>query len=201
MWPHPEGAVMRPIERSETNEAEIRLMGLILSQSALVGLAVGIFDAGIWLVNDTELVNGLTYAMGAFAVQGLAYYFFKMFFEQNMQERARAADMERQRQMRYRGMQTEFDNRRTEIELRMQEAQMDAEIRWMEENPGQMPPSWGIKGGQPHFANQFDSIFNPGIPMHEAKIQQPINLGAGEKKLKADGTPDKRFKPKEEKKE
>ncbi len=186
---------MQP-SRSETNEAEIRLMGLILSQSALVGLAVGIFDAEIWLVNDTHLVNGLTYAMGAFAVQGLAYYFFKMFFELNMQERARAADMERQRQMRYRGMQTEFDNRRQDLELKMQAAQMDAEIRWMEENPGQMPPSWGIQGGQPHFANQYDSMFNPGIPMHEAKVQQPINLGAAESKKKADGTPDKRYKKK-----
>ena len=195
------GEVMQPSQRSETNEAEIRLMGLILSQSALVGLAVGIFDAGIWLVNDTEFVNGLTYAMGAFAVQGLAYYFFKMFFEQNMQERARASDIERQRQMRYRGMQTEFDNRRSEMELRMQEAQMEAELRWMEENPGKMPPTWGIQGGQPHFASQYDTMFNPGIPMHEAQIQQPINLGALETKKKADGTPDKRYKNKNDKKE
>jgi hypothetical protein len=190
--------MVQPRQRTETNEAEIRLMGLILSQSALVGLAVGIFDAEIWLVNDTHLVNGLTYAMGAFAVQGLAYYFFKMFFEHNMQERARAADMERQRQTRYRGMQTEFDNRRSEMELRMQEAQMEAELRWMEANPGKMPPSWGIQGGQPQFASQFDSMFNPGIPMHEAQIQQPINLGAGDDKKKADGTPDKRFKKKKE---
>ena len=172
--------MVQPRQRTETNEAEIRLMGLILSQSALVGLAVGIFDAEIWLVNDTHLVNGLTYAMGAFAVQGLAYYFFKMFFEHNMQERARAADMERSRQSRYRGMQNEFDNRRSEMELRMQEAQMEAELRWMEANPGQMPPSWGIQGGQPQFASQYDSMFNPGIPMHEAQIQQPINLGAAE---------------------
>ncbi|MAK37972.1 MAG: hypothetical protein CMC15_17565 [Flavobacteriaceae bacterium] len=118
-----------------------------------------------------------------------------------MQERARSADMERQRQMRYRGMQNEFDNRRTEMELRMQEAQMEAELRWMEENPGQMPPTWGIQGGQPHFANQYDTMFNPGIPMHEAKIQKPINLGA-DTKLKSDGTPDKRYnKNKIEKKE
>jgi|TARA_R110000824_G_scaffold87524_1_gene215747 hypothetical protein len=188
---------MQPRQRTETNEAEIRLMGLILSQSALVGLAVGIFDAGIWLTNDTEFVNGLTYAMGAFAVQGLAYYFFKMFFEHNMQERAQSADMERQRQNRYRGMQNEFDNRRSEMELRMQEGQMEAELRWMEANPGKMPPSWGIQGGQPLFASQFESKFNPGVPMHVAEIQQPINLGAGDEKNKSDGTPDKRYKKKE----
>jgi len=186
---------MQPRQRTETNEAEIRLMGLILSQSVLVGLAVGIYDSGIWLVNDSEIVNGLTYAMGAFAIQGLAYYFFKMFFEQNMQDRARSADMERQRQQRYRGMQSEFDNRRAEMEMRMQEAQMEQELRWMEANPGQMPPTWGIQGGQPHFATQFDTMFNPGIPMHEAQTPQPMNLGAEKKsKKKSDGTPDKRYK-------
>ena len=176
---------MQPQQRTETNEAEIRLMGLILSQSALVGLAVGIFDSKIWLVNDTEFVNGLTYAMGAFAVQGLAYYFFKMFFEQNMQERARSADLERQRQMRYRGMQTEFDNRRTEMELRMQEAQMEAELRWMEENPGKMPPSWGVQGGSPSLVSQYDeNQLNKYPPKHEAIVDKPINLGIKEEEKK-----------------
>ena len=71
------------------SEAEIRLLGLILTQSALVGLAIGVFDSDIWLNNDDALVNGFTYAMAAFFIQGIAYYFFKMFFEQNMQERVK----------------------------------------------------------------------------------------------------------------
>ena len=36
----------------EQHDAEIRLMGLILAQSALVGVAVGVFDADVWLKND-----------------------------------------------------------------------------------------------------------------------------------------------------
>ena len=79
---------------SNTSEAEIRLMGLILAQSALVGLAIGLFDADMWLNTNDPLVNGFTYAMAAFFVQGIAYYFFKMFFEQNMQERVRIQNME-----------------------------------------------------------------------------------------------------------
>ena len=67
----------------EQHDAEIRLMGLILAQSALVGVAVGVFDADVWLKNDTTWLNGFTYAMGAFFVQGIAYYVFKMFFEQS----------------------------------------------------------------------------------------------------------------------
>lgn len=159
------------------HDAEIRLMGLILSQSALVGLAIGIFDSNLWLVNPSPTVNGITYAMGAFAVQGLAYYFFKMFFEQNMQEKARLGEMEKTRQSRYRNMQSTMDSRRSEMELRMQEAQMETELRWMEQNPGKMPPTWGIHGGQPHFVDNM-SNFNPGIPIHEAAVEQPLKLGA-----------------------
>ena len=85
-----------------------------------------------------------------------------------------------------------------QAKIRMQEAQMEAELRWMEENPGKVPPSWGIQGGQPLFATQYESKFNPGIPMHEAKTPQPINLGAGEEQKKADGPPDKRFKKNKE---
>mgnify|MGYP003677177527 FL=1 len=85
---------------NDNSDAEIRLMGLILAQSALIGLSVGVYDAGIWLNNDDAMVNGFTYAMAGFFVQGIAYYFFKMFFEQNMQERVQMQNIERQRQQR-----------------------------------------------------------------------------------------------------
>ena len=69
---------------------DMKMTGLILAQSALVGVAVGVYDAGIWLPAGSagdSWVNGMTYSMGALAVQTIAYYFFKMFFEQQMQER------------------------------------------------------------------------------------------------------------------
>ena len=56
---------------SNTSEAEIRLMGLILAQSALVGLAIGLFDADMWLNTNDPLVNGFTYAMAAFSYREL----------------------------------------------------------------------------------------------------------------------------------
>ena len=179
----------------QSNEAEIRLMGLIISQSALVGLAIGLFDAGMWLNNDDAWVNGFTYAMAAFFVQGVAYYVFKMFFEQNMQERVAATNMERERQYRFRSMQNTFDNRRAEMELRMQEAQLERELRWMEANPGQMPPSWGVQGGAPSLVSQYDMSQMSGAPKHAAEVNQPVNLGVKEDvPLKKDGTPDKRYK-------
>jgi hypothetical protein len=160
-------------------------MGLILAQSAFVGVGIGVFDAELWLISDTPMLNGFTYAMAAFFVQGLSYYFFKMFFEQNMQERVQATNVEKSRQHRYRQMQNTFDNRRSDMEMRMQEAQLEAEIRWMEQNPGKMPPSWGVPGGSPSMITSYDTTaFNPGIPSHDAKVEQPINLGVNEKEDK-----------------
>jgi|TARA_B100000085_G_scaffold285243_1_gene320609 hypothetical protein len=169
----------------QDSDAEIRLMGLILAQSALVGLAIGVFDADLWLKSETPMLNGFTYAMAAFFVQGIAYYFFKMFFEQNMQERVRATGVQRSRDARYKQMQMNFDNRRVEMEMRMQEAQLERELRWMEANPGKMPPSWGVPGGSQSIVSQYDSgQFNPGIPSHEVEVDQPINLGIKEEEGK-----------------
>ena len=133
---------------------------------------------------------------------------FKVFFEQGMRERARMSQLDRQRSMKYRNMQNTFDNRRAEMEIRMQEAQLEAELRWMEANPGKMPPSWGVPGGarsligqydnQGGAANQFDASR---IPTHEAKTHAPLSLGVSEESevpLKKDGTPDKRYTSKGE---
>lgn len=184
------------MEGQEQHDAEIRLMGLILAQSALVGVAIGVFDADIWLINDTPWLNGFTYAMAAFFVQGIAYYVFKMFFEQGMQERVRTTNLDRNRQYQYRIMQENFDKRRGEMELRMKEAQLGQELRWMEQNPGQMPPSWGVSGGPPSLVSQY---YNepPNLPAHSANVRQPLSLGVEENtRLKKDGTIDKRYNKK-----
>jgi len=159
-------------QHNPTDQAEIRLMGLILSQSITIGVAVAIFDAQMWLVTESVLVNGLTYAMGGFAVQGLGYYAFKMFFQQGMDERMRMSDMERGRQRRYQSMQTQFDQRREDLELRMQEMRMEQELNWIEANPGKVPPRWDT------YSQTTDAMdFNPGIPDHRAENTTPLSLG------------------------
>tara|TARA_R100000234_G_scaffold107712_1_gene78899 strand:+ start:81 stop:704 length:624 start_codon:yes stop_codon:yes gene_type:complete len=190
------------MDEYEQHDAEIRLMGLILAQSILVAVAVGIFSSGVWLPGGSgasDWVNGLTYGMGALAVQVLAYYVFKMFFEQQMKERVRMTNIERQRNYKYRNMQQSFDHRRAEMEIRLQEAQLERELRWMEANPGKMPPSWGVQGGGPSIIGAFDAKQNERfdsskIPTHEAENQSPVNLGiTGDIPLTKDGKPDKRY--------
>ncbi len=197
------------MDEYEQHDAEIRLMGLILAQSILVAVAVGIFSSGVWLPGGTgasDWVNGLTYGMGALAVQVLAYYVFKMFFEQQMKERVRSTNLERQRNYQYRSMQQNFDHRRAEMEIRMQEAQLERELRWMEANPGKMPPSWGVKGGSPSLVSAFDNqggaaatFDGSKIPTHEAHTPAPLTLGVNDDvPLTKEGKPDKRYSKKKE---
>ena len=189
-----------PMDDDVQHEAEIRLLGLILAQSALVGVSIGVFDAEVWLENTTPVLNGLTYAMSAFFVQGIAYYMFKVFFERGMRERANAGQLERDRSYKYRSMQQNFDSRRNEMEMRVQEAQLERELRWMEANPGQMPPSWGVPGGAPSLIGNYDKqqIDASRIPHHSAQNPAPLTLGISDEEvpMKKDGTPDKRYEKK-----
>ena len=51
---------MPPIQPQDTNADEIRVLGLITFVSILVGAAIGVFDAGLWLKQDGML--GLTHS-------------------------------------------------------------------------------------------------------------------------------------------
>jgi len=181
----------------DVDQAEIRLMGLILTQAVSIGIAIAVFDAEYWLKLDDPTVNGITYAMAAFAVQGVAYYLFKMFFQQGMDERARLAAQEKQRKTRYRSMEMNFDRRRQDMELRLQEAQLEAELNWLEQNPGQTPP-WIQERMNPPTTSTADFV-----PATQPVSKEPMSLGLtfeetddekdAKRKRNADGT----FKKKE----
>tara|TARA_R100000908_G_scaffold55467_1_gene30756 strand:+ start:780 stop:1418 length:639 start_codon:yes stop_codon:yes gene_type:complete len=199
-----------------SDKSEMRLTGLILTQSALVGVAIGIYDAGLWLPGGTgasEYVNGMTYAMGALAIQILAYYLFKMFFEEQMQERVRMSEMQRQRDYRFREQQFSYDQRRADMELRMQEMTLEKELLWMQQNPGKMPPSM-MSNSQSGISGLGVDLFNTSKPpQHTANVTAPQSFGldslADEMlqetvipprdissqtiRLKKDGTPDLRY--------
>jgi hypothetical protein len=174
----------------EHDQSEIRLMGLILVQAMTIGLAVGIFDAEFWIVLDTPSMNGITYAMAAFAVQGLAYYFFKMFFQQGMDEKARFANQERERRTRYRGLETEFDAKRMDMEYNLQRRQLDTEIQWMEDNPGRTPP-W--VQSRVNSSPRGTENFIPNITEEKA----PLTLGVDYSDDKLPRGTDGKFKKKE----
>ena len=182
---------------SGANSSEMRLTGLILAQSALVGVAVGIYDAGIWLPagsTENHWVNGMTYSMGALAIQMLAFYVFKMFFEQQMIEKARLSEMQRTRNNAFRDQQFNFDNRRMDMELRMQEMQLEKELLMLQQDPNRL-----LQQTEPvmptHKAIQSETL---SMGLDNIVTQQEVTVAprvVEEKvKLKKDGTPDLRYK-------
>ena len=199
------------MSRQDPNDkSEMRLTGLILTQSALIGAGVGVFDAGIWLPGGSDAghyVNGITYSMGALAIQILAYYLFKMFFEEQMQEKVRVSEMQRQRDYRFREQQFSYDQRRAEMELRMQEMQLEKELVFMQNNPGKMPPQFnsgavsglGIDMHNTSVPPQdtgalsmgLDSLSDQFIPETPVTPRVPPSENI---RLKKDGTPDLRYK-------
>ena len=185
---------MSTVNRNDHDQAEIRLLGLILMQSLSIGLAVGIFHSDMWLKHDDPFVNAMTYSMGAFAVQGLAYYVFKMFFQQGMDEKARIAQMERERRSRSTGLQSQFEQRRQDMELRMQEIQLDQELRWLEANPGQTPPWLNQRVGTHGMDSAATSLATPMYPAQEAPS---LELGVSFEQEDAPRSSDGKFKKKE----
>jgi hypothetical protein len=186
---------MSGVDNSNNDQAEIRLMGLILTQAVSIGLAIAIFDSGIWLNLPEPTLNGVTYAMAAFAVQGLAYYLFKMFFQQGMDERARAAAQERARRTRYRSMEMNFDQRRQDMEMRMQEAQLEAELRWMEKNPGRTPP-W-IESRMASASSSSVDFIPEEVARHVAPMSLGLEFTDAEEDVGPERGPDGKFKKKE----
>ena len=134
------------------------------------------------------------------AVQVLAYYLCKMFFEQGMMQRVNQQNMQRERDMRLRSIQTEHEQRRIDMELRIQEMQLQRELAMFSQNPEawaatqqaspSAPPSTSSNGAM---SLGLDSLAT-NIPESSTYIA-PRNLDEKPSiPLKKDGTPDLRYK-------
>tara|TARA_B100002019_G_scaffold268560_1_gene260639 strand:+ start:219 stop:851 length:633 start_codon:yes stop_codon:yes gene_type:complete len=201
----------------QVDNAELRLTGLILAQSALIGVAVGVFDSGIWLPagDGDHIVNGMTYAMGALAVQILAYYVFKMFFEQSMKVRVNTQNLQREREIRLRSMQTEHEQRRIDMELRIQEMQLERELMAYKQNPSLLmqetitvpvppkPQNTVMSLGLDKLGNNQQEYTAPRVVQNPGVTTLSLNQMADDLvkeenkskvRLKKDGTPDLRYK-------
>ena len=206
----------------QVDSSELRLTGLILAQSALIGTAVGVFDSGIWLPagSGSHTVNGMTYAMGALAVQILAYYLFKMFFERSMKDRVNTQNLQRDKELRMREIQTSHEQRRIDMELRVQEMQLEREMHLFRQNPElflgsqqtvtvPVPPipnqtqsnnSGSMSLGLDRLHQNPIPYVAPRVPQNIQHVQQQVDAMADEMvsnqkniRLKKDGTPDMRY--------
>ena len=190
---------------AKSNEDILRVMGFIGFVSILVGSAVAVFDAGLWLKSEDTYSNALTYAMGAFTLQGMSFFFYKLLVQESMDSKAQWTRQQRVRDGRIREMQSQFANAQLEQELKVRQMQMDRQLRMMEQNPdAYMAMMGGNSLGilddhyreEPKIFDDSTADFNP-PPKHKTEAgTKAVNLGVdyGEVPTKKDGTPDKRFK-------
>jgi len=124
---------MPPLSPNESNADEIRVLGLITFVSILVGAAVAVFDAGLWLKMEGDVrTNAVTYSMGAFTLQGMSFVLYKLLMQENLDHRATFARMDRDRARKMQGMQQAMANKQMEMEMKMQEAQFMRQLNMLE---------------------------------------------------------------------
>ena len=154
-----------PMSPKDTNADEIRVLGLITFVSILVGAAIAVFDAGLWLKMEGEVrTNAVTYSMGAFTLQGMSFVLYKLLMQENLDHRASFARMDRERSRKMNSMQQAMANKQMEVEMRMQEAQFVRQLQMLEKEN-----ELGLGQG---FMNT-----DMGMPSHSAATKDSIDLG------------------------
>lgn len=150
-----------PLQPSDSNTDEIRVLGLITFVSLLVGAAIAVFDAGLWLRTEGDVrTNAATYAMGAFTLQGMSFVLYKLLMQENLDHRATFARMDRDRARKMQGMQQVMANKQMEVEMKLQEAQFMRQLNMLEQQ------------------NELEmNTIESGLPQHAAEDKGGIDLG------------------------
>jgi len=179
------------------HEDILRIMGFIGFVSILVGCAIAVFDAGLWLRTSDTYTNAMTYTMGAFTLQGMSYFFYKLLMQEGMDTKAQWTKSQRVRDRQIQEMNTQFADAQLQQELRARQLAMERQLRVLDENPeAYLQMMSGMNGGTlgaiPFTEPTTD--FNP-PPKHKSEPDKPLTLGTDITKKK-DGSPDKRFKDK-----
>tara|TARA_R110000824_G_scaffold184943_1_gene365854 strand:+ start:623 stop:1225 length:603 start_codon:yes stop_codon:yes gene_type:complete len=169
---------------SRNNDDILRIMGFIGFVSILVGAAVAVFDTKMWLHSDDAYSNAMTYAMGAFTLQGMSFFLYKLLLQDSMDDKASWTRTQRTRDRRLQDMQSQFANAQLEQELKVRQMTLERQLHMMEKNPEAYMQVMG-GGNLGILDDQFRPVtpfengteeFNP-PPTHKQSTDQPITLG------------------------
>ena len=163
------------------NTDELRILGLISFVSILVGCAIGVFDAELWLVDEQVRTNALTYTMGAFTLQGMGYFLWKMLAQDSMDQKASLANMQKTMSRQMQKQQMGFAQKQMEIEMKKQEMVFSHQLTQLETDP-EVVQYLALQQEMQQAAEEA-----AGIPSHTSNENKPMPLGAT-KARKSDGT-------------
>ena len=139
------------------NKDELRVLGLISFVSILVGCAIAVFDARFWLYDDT------TYTMGAFTLQGMAYFIYKMLAQDGMDQRAVISNMQRSMTRQMQNQQMRFAQAQMDMEIKKQEVAFAKQLEELEKDP-EVQQYLGLMSGE----------MEAETPKHKAQSKQSL---------------------------
>lgn len=163
-------------QQTPQNKDELRVLGLISFVSILVGCAIAVFDAELWLTSPDTYTNAITYTMGAFTLQGMAYFIYKMLAQDGMDQRAIVSNMQRSMTRQMQNQQMRFAQAQMEMEIKKQEVSFAKQMEALEEDP-EVQQYLGLMG-----------IRDEEAPKHKADTKKPMKLGNQTSKRNSDGT-------------
>mgnify|MGYP003135118449 FL=1 len=159
------------------NTDELRIFGLISFVSILVGAAIAVFDARLWLYDESTYTNAITYTMGAFTLQGMAYFIYKMLAQDGMDQKAMLSNMQRNMSRQMQEQQMRFAQAQMNMEIKKQEVAFAKQMEMLEEDP-EVQQYLSLMGVEDETA-----------PQHKAQEKKALKLGGGDtRKRNADGT-------------
>lgn len=160
------------------NKDELRVLGLISFVSILVGCAIAVFDARLWLYDDTTYTNAITYTMGAFTLQGMAYFIYKMLAQDGMDQRAVISNMQRNMTRQMQNQQMRFAQKQMDMEIKKQEVAFAKQLEALEKDPEVQ-----------QYLNLMNGEEDSDTPQHKAQTKKSLNLGSADtRKRNPDGT-------------
>ena len=166
------GNTMQPASNPQ-NTDELRILGLISFVSILVGGAIAVFDAELWLIDHNSVrTNALTYTMGAFTLQGMAYFLWKMLAQDSMDQKASLANMQKNMSRQMQKQQMGFAQKQMEIEMKKQEMLFSHQLDQLEQDPEVVQ----YLALQQEMQEAAEEAVN--APNHGANNKKPMKLGA-----------------------
>tara|TARA_R100001443_G_scaffold31024_1_gene44973 strand:- start:9559 stop:10128 length:570 start_codon:yes stop_codon:yes gene_type:complete len=174
------------------NADVIQTVGLISFVAVWVGAVIAVFDAGLWLKEDSVYTNALTYAMATFTLQGMGFFFYKLLAQESLESNARLARMQRKQKMQMQNQQMEFAQRQMDVEMRKQAIQFDHQLKTLEQDP-EVVQYMMLQEEMLRRAHEATSI-----PQHSAQPTESINLGKTSKRGSGPRGTDGKFTKKEE---
>lgn len=174
------------------NADVIQTVGLISFVAVWVGAVIAVFDAGLWLKEESVYTNALTYAMATFTLQGMGFFFYKLLAQESLESNARIARMQRKQKMQMQNQQMEFAQRQMDVEMRKQAIQFDHQLKTLEQDP-EVVQYMMLQEEMLRRAHEATSI-----PQHSAQPLESIDLGKSSKRGSGPRGTDGKFTKKEE---